>query len=82
MMITHPNQSVAVIIVTYPILVKNGKIHVVQVDNNFFNNKVWVELVKILQGNLSSGLKTDLGSFGVRKFVTVDPNVELLMKYV
>ncbi len=67
MIITYPIKFVSVIIVEYPVFVRNDEIFVVLIENSSFHNKVCIEPIETIKGHHS------------RKFVVVDFNAKVLV---
>jgi len=81
-MVAYPMKYVLMIMVEYPISIKNDETPLILLKNEFFYNRVCREHVDILEKNHFSGLKIILVSFGARKYVVVDRNVKVPMKLI
>jgi hypothetical protein len=77
--ITYPIKFVSVIIVEYPVFVRNDEIFVVLIENSSFHNKVCIEPIETIKGHHSSGFKVTFVSSNARKFVVVDFNAKVLV---
>jgi hypothetical protein len=77
-MMTYPTRFVPMIMAIYLVFVRNDEILAI-VENSSFYDRVHTKLVETLKGNHSNGFKAILVGFGVRTFVVVDHDVELLV---
>jgi hypothetical protein len=76
-MVAYPTIFVFVTIARYLVFLKNDEISAVSTENGFLYNRVCIKPIETLKGNHSNGFEAILVSFGVIKFVIVDPNVEV-----
>jgi hypothetical protein len=81
-MATYPNRFVLMTIIGYPIFVKNDEFFGIPNENGYLYNKVCTKPIETLEGSHYSSFKVVHVSFGVRKFVAVNPNVKVLVNLI
>jgi hypothetical protein len=79
MKIAYPPIFMPMIMIGYPIFVRNDEILLELIQHGSFYNKVYIKPIEILEGNHSSGFKIILINFGAKKSVVINLVLEVLV---
>jgi hypothetical protein len=81
-MTTYPMIYVLMTTTGYPIFIRNDETPTILFENDYYYNKVHREPIDIFERNNFSDFKSIHVSYGARKYVVVNHDVEVSMKLI